>query len=214
MKIYAINGGPRKTWNSATMMEHFTKGMLSAQEDAEIEIINLYDHIYTGCKSCFACQRKNAKPLECAVKDDIHDILKETFKADGIVFASPIYFNDITAQLRGFLERLMYPGVSKKSVPTAFIYTMNVTEKQMKESNYEASLATSKMYLEYTFNSELEQIFAYNIYQKNYDDFKPTRRNVAEKKIWHETQFPIDCQNAFEAGKRMVEKIRSLSKNE
>ena len=213
MKIHAINGSPRKTWNSATILEHFTRGVHSAQEDAEIEIINLYDYIYTGCKSCFACKLKNGKLLECAVRDDIHDILQEAFTSDGIIFSSPIYFQDVSAQMRGFLERLMYPGISPKTIPTAFIYTMNATEQQMKNSYIPASLATLKMYLESTFHSETEQIFAYNTLQKkNYDDYRATRQSVAEKKILHETQFPIDCQNAFEAGKRMVEKIRAIVK--
>jgi len=122
---------------------------------------------------------------------------------------------DITAQMRGFLERLMYPGVSPKCISTAFIYTMNATEQQVKDFNLAARLATSKSYLEHTFHSELEQIFAYYTYQyKNYDDYRASFWNEPEKRMWHETQFPIDCQNAFEAGKRMVEKIRGISKDE
>ncbi|MBP1917654.1 hypothetical protein [Youngiibacter multivorans] len=35
MKIYAINGGPRKTWNTATMLDYFVKGVLSVQEDTD-----------------------------------------------------------------------------------------------------------------------------------------------------------------------------------
>lgn len=190
------------------MLDYFVKGVLSVQEDADIEIINLYDLTYTGCKSCFACKLKNGIPLVCAVRDDIYDILKNTFTADGIIFSSPIYFQDVSAQMRGFLERLMYPGVSPKTIPTAFIYTMNATEQQMKDSNIPASLATSKMYLENTFHSEMEQNFAYNTYQKkNYDDYISTRHNEPEKRVWRETQFPIDCQNAFEVGIRMARQI-------
>ncbi|MBP1682429.1 MAG: putative flavodoxin [Proteobacteria bacterium] len=162
------------------------KGVHSVQEDAEIEMIHLYDYTYTGCKSCFTCQRKNGKPLECAVCDDIHDILKGAFDSDGIIFATPIYFHDISAQLRGFLERLMYPGVSPKDVPTALIYTMNATEQQMEEFHFETNLATSKLFLGHTFHVTPEQIFAFNTYQhKNYDDYRSTRHNEAEKRAWH-----------------------------
>lgn len=213
MKIYAINGSPRKTWNSATMLVNFIKGIHSVKEDAEIEVIHLYDYLYTGCKSCFACKLKNGKALECAIRDDINSVLKGTFSSDAIIFSSPIYFQDVSAQMRGFLERLLYPGVSLKTVPTAFIYTMNANEEQMKNSYIPASIATLKMYLKSTFHYETEEIFAYNTLPKtNYDDYVATRQNIEEKKLLHETQFPIDCQNAFEAGKRMVEKVLEVNK--
>jgi multimeric flavodoxin WrbA len=102
----------------------------------------------------FACQRKeNHEHLCCHIRDDIHDILDGAFRGDGLVFATPIYFFDITAQLRAFLERLMYPGVSEKQIPTAFIYTMNAPEQIKEELNFEASLSTSKRFLESTFQN-------------------------------------------------------------
>ena len=53
MKAIAINGSPRKKWNTAILLENALKGAES--EGAETEIINLYDLDYKGCKSCFAC---------------------------------------------------------------------------------------------------------------------------------------------------------------
>ena len=57
-------------------------------------------------------------------------LLKNTYHADGIVFASPIYYSNVTAQLRLFWERLMFPGPSSREVPTAVIYTMSMDEGQ------------------------------------------------------------------------------------
>lgn len=75
MKIYAINGSPRKKYNSATMLRSFVDGVKSAESEAEVEFINLYDYKYTGCISCFACQRKeNREQLGCRIKDGISDI--------------------------------------------------------------------------------------------------------------------------------------------
>lgn len=48
MKIYAINGGPRKTWNTATMLKSFLDGATSASDQVETEIIHLFDLNYTG----------------------------------------------------------------------------------------------------------------------------------------------------------------------
>ena len=54
MKIVAVNGGPRKNCNTAQLLDSFLTGVREAAPDAEIEVIHLYDYLYTGCKSCFA----------------------------------------------------------------------------------------------------------------------------------------------------------------
>ena len=54
MKIVAVNGGPRKNCNTAQLLDSFLNGVREAAPDAEIEVIHLYDYLYTGCKSCFA----------------------------------------------------------------------------------------------------------------------------------------------------------------
>jgi len=217
MKIYAINGSPRKKCNSAQMLQSFVDGVKSINTDADIEYVNLYDYKYTGCKSCFACQRKeNREHLCCRIHDDIHDFLDGAFRADGLVFATPIYFFDITAQLRAFLERLMYPGVSEKQIPTAFIYTMNALKQLKEELNFEASLSTSKRFLESTFHDAPESIYSFNTFQYNDSDAftEKFKRYVPEKKTRHNVQFPIDCQNAFDAGIKMVHKILNLQSEE
>lgn len=65
MKVYAINGSPRKNKNTATLLQKALDGVKEAAKDKEIEteIINLYDYNYTGCKSCFACKRLEAKVM-------------------------------------------------------------------------------------------------------------------------------------------------------
>lgn len=212
MKIVAVNGGPRKNCNTAQLLDSFLNGVREAAPDAEIEVIHLYDYLYTGCKSCFACQlTANRKDLGCRVKDSISELLRDTFHADGIVFASPIYYLNVTAQLRAFWERLLYPGHSPKKIPTAVIYTMNMTEEQ--EQKFAASpLKIIDMYLTDCFGMSPETIHSYNTFQFNdrpalNGDF---RQPVEEKKKHREEQFPKDLHNSFTAGQRMVERILSL----
>ena len=219
MKIYAINGGPRKKWNTATMLEHFLKGAASVGNHVETETIHLFDLKYTGCISCYACKRGGPGYGKCAVKDDIQALLRDLPLADGVVFGSPIYFHDITAQLRGFLERLVYQYLSfekgeanlaPKPLPIAMIYTMNVTGESMRQSGYQAVLAHMEQYLGRIFQTAPEQIFAFNTYQyKNYQDYKASYWNEPEKAAWHKNQFPLDCQAAFDAGKRMASQNES-----
>ncbi len=59
--IVIVNGSPRKNWNTAKMCESFANGVKEA--GGEVEIINLYDIDFKGCRSCFACKLKNGKTL-------------------------------------------------------------------------------------------------------------------------------------------------------
>jgi multimeric flavodoxin WrbA len=78
--VIAIYRSPRKTWNTARLLEHVLKGATS--EGAEIELIHLYDLDFKGCTSCFMCKLKDGKSYEkCAMQQDwcetgARDILK------------------------------------------------------------------------------------------------------------------------------------------
>jgi len=68
MKVMAFNGSPRKTWNTATLLNKALEG--AASQGAETELIHLYDLHYSGCKSCFACKLKEGASYgKCATKD-------------------------------------------------------------------------------------------------------------------------------------------------
>lgn len=59
MNVIAINGSPRKKWNTATLLEHTLEGAKS--QGADTELVHLYDLDYKGCTSCFACKLKDGK---------------------------------------------------------------------------------------------------------------------------------------------------------
>ena len=106
--IYILNGSPRKNWNTAKMCESFKKGTQDTGINAEI--INLYDLNYKGCYSCFACKVKNGKSYgKCGYPDELKEILEKVSNSEGLVFASPVYFGELTAQMRAFMERLLFP---------------------------------------------------------------------------------------------------------
>ena len=70
MKIIAINGSPRKNWNTHILLEKCLEG--AKETGAETELINLYDINFKGCISCFACQRKGIALSKCAMRDYLH----------------------------------------------------------------------------------------------------------------------------------------------
>ena len=67
--LIAINGSPRKNWNTATLLQHAMKG--AADAGASTEMINLYSLNFKGCTSCFACKLKTRPHGSCAMKDDL-----------------------------------------------------------------------------------------------------------------------------------------------
>lgn len=217
MKIYAINGGPRKGWNTDTMLKKFLEGAASVSDQVETEMVYLYDLDYKGCVSCFACQRNNEKTNgQCQVRDGIYDLLRKIPLSDGVVFGCPIFFHDVTAQLRAFLERLLYQYIdfdkdsegshAPKKLPLTMIYTMNVTEQAMLNSRYDFIVGSIETYMQSIFGTRPEQLFAFNTYQfDDYSKYRVSYWDEAQKAEQRKTQFPIDCQAAFEAGKRMAE---------
>ena len=57
-KIIVIDGGPRKNFNTASMLQKFAEGASSVNSDIEVKNIRLYGLDYKGCMSCMACKIK------------------------------------------------------------------------------------------------------------------------------------------------------------
>lgn len=216
MKVYAINGSPRKNKNTATLLQKALDGVKESVKDKEIEteIINLYDLNYTGCKSCFACKRLEGKSYgKCAVKDDIQEVLDKVSQADGIIFGSPIYFGNITGQLQSFLERLLFPylvydknysSIAPKKMPTAFIYTMNVPEELIDQIGYLKTFNRIESTIERHFTKPLV-LYSNNTYQfDDYSKYESSAFSEEAKAAHRKIQFPIDCQKAFDLGVSLI----------
>ena len=132
-KIIIIDGGPRKNMNTAQLLQRFAEGVKSVGNDVEVKTVRLYDLDYRGCMSCMACKLKGNAQNVCRFKDALTPILEEIAHADGLVLGSPIYFGEVTGQMRTFLERLAFPWLSyndysmtaPKRMPVVFIETLN-----------------------------------------------------------------------------------------
>ena len=196
------------------MCESFKKGAES--RDVEVEIVNLYDINYSGCRSCFACKLRNGKNFgRCAYPDELSPLLEKITSADGLVLASPIYFGEVSGQMRSFIERLMfpffeykegYPSIAPKKLQTAVIYTMNVPE-EICEETYADTFHRLEWFLGKLFTPP-ERICAFDTYQfDNYDKYVAELFDKDHKKRQHEEQFPQDLQNAYNHGVKMAEKI-------
>lgn len=100
MKILCLMGSPRKKGNSATVASRL---MSKAQElGAEVETVFLNELVYRGCQACYACKTGSEN---CVLKDDLTSVLDKVKEADALVLASAIYYGDVTAQLKTFIDR-------------------------------------------------------------------------------------------------------------
>ena len=95
-KIIIIDGGPRKTFNTASMLQKIAEGAASVSDQIEVKTIRLYDMQYRGCMSCMACKLKGKASHLCKYKDALTPVLEEIAEADGLAIGSPIYFSEIS----------------------------------------------------------------------------------------------------------------------
>ena len=211
MKIIAINGSPRKTWNTHTLLEKALEGAREA--GAETELINLYDINFKGCTSCFACKRKGSSLNKCAMKDDLEPILQKISECDGLVLGSPIYYTSITGEMASFLERLFFPYGSYELKPssfgrkinTAFIYTMNAPSFALPLIGYNKTFKYYKKQMKYTFGAS-EYLVVTSTYQfEDYSKYSITVFSGEKRLKRREEVFPKDCEKAFLLGKRLCQ---------
>lgn len=217
MKALFVNGSPRKKFNTAKLLESAMKGAQDA--GAEVELVNLYDYEFTGCKSCFACKIKNSKTNGlCAIKDKLRPILEKAVEADVIIIGSPVYFSYPTGQVRSFVERLLFPihtynvdengnhqSIPHKKVKTAVIYTMNCPEDWMEKFNYPTILGETVKNLQIVLGHS-EVLYSCDTYQySDYSRYEGNMFDEVKKREHRDKQFPIDLQKAYELGKRLSE---------
>ena len=210
-KIMIIDGGPRRNMNTAQMLQKVAEGAQSVGKEIEVKTVRLYDLDYKGCMSCMACKIKGKASNVCKFKDALTPILEEIAQADGLVMGSPIYFGDVTGQVRTFLERLAFPWLSyndysmtaPKKMPVILIETMNGTPERNNSNGYGS--------MEYCINAALgepERVVAYNTYQvKDYSRFELAGFSEEMKRQYRDEHWEEDLQKAFDAGKRMAESI-------
>ena len=210
MKILAINGSPRKTWNTATLLNKALEG--AASQGAQTELIHLYDLTYKGCISCFACKRKDGISYgKCAYQDDLTPVLEKIDLADAVIFGSPIYFSNVTGALRSLMERMLfqylvydenYSSLVTKKKPIGLIYTMNIPESALQDWGYDRTFLANENTFTRIFGSA-ESLVVTDTYQfSDYSQYVTTAFDEAAKANRRQDVFPEDCKKAFEMGVR------------
>lgn len=131
-KVLIVSASPRKNGNSDTLCNQFQKGALESGN--LVEKVFLKDYNINYCMGCGVCNNTHV----CVQKDDMSAILNKMVEADVLVFATPVYFYSMDAQLKTFIDRTVprYTEVRDKEV--YYIMTAADTDERMLNSTVEA----------------------------------------------------------------------------
>jgi multimeric flavodoxin WrbA len=215
MKIFGINGSPRKGWNTHLLVEEVLKG--AAEKDAETELINLYDLNFHGCICCLGCKVKGSTKIgRCVVDDELSPVLEKLHNSDGFVIGSPIYINEVTASVRALFERLTFQYLSynvgqsaafTRKIRTGFIFTTNVSETAYDQIGYTSRFTGYKMMLERIFGAAEYLVSGETHFVNNYDKYELSSFNAADRKKRREEIFPKHLAAAHAFGTRLTESV-------
>ena len=217
MKVLAINGSPRKEWNTVEILSAALEK--ARQQGAEAELIHLDSLKFTGCKSCFACKRIGSASFgRCALQDDLKAVLDSILSADVALFGTPIYFSDVTAGIRALFERLWFPSLNynkertvnyPRNVVCGLVYTMNVADPKLYESLYQQHTSIMELLVGPTERFIVTDTMQFDDYSK----YLSTMFDAAQKKRRHEEIFPQQKAEAAEWFSGLMEKKRKMEED-
>ena len=218
LKILAVNGSPRKRGNTQELVEAMLEGARQMANDdvaVETETSFIYDiPNVKGCAGCLGCKLANSRTYgHCVRKDDMTPLIEKASAADALVFASPLYYLNLTGEMRSFIERLFYPymtyeagfrTVAPKRMPTAFIYTMNMTEQNWHDYGMDKTAEMLEFFAGRIFGPA-ERLAAYNTTQvADYSRYRLDMFPPEEKAAYKAAHWEKDLETAREIGRRLV----------
>ena len=99
MKILVLTGSPRKGGNSSTLADNFIKGAKEAGHHVE-----RFDAAFKNVHPCIGCNKCGMNG-DCIFKDDFEFVRRHITDSDVVVFATPMYYFGISAQLKAVIDR-------------------------------------------------------------------------------------------------------------
>ena len=128
MKIVGIVCSPRKGGNTEILVAEALNA--ASEKGAETEIVLVADKQINPCDACDACLENGA----CVIEDDMQDIYQKLENADGIIFGTPVYFNNVSAQAKAVIDRtyaLLWTGKLRGKVAGAAVAVRRVGAGQV-----------------------------------------------------------------------------------
>ena len=207
-KIVVVNCGPRKGWNTDTLLKEAARG--AEEAGAEVIRFDMYRlEKYNGCVSCFGCKKEQNKG-HCVVKDGLSPVLDAIREADGLIIGSPNYLSELTAAFRALYERLIFPNLTynkeipccnEHKIPVLLIMTSNAPDMMYQQLLYGYQQTFSRFVgpTDVLVSGDTLQLADYSKTDWEWSMFDPEA-----KKERHENVFPQECRKAYEKGKRLA----------
>jgi NAD(P)H-dependent FMN reductase len=207
-KIVVVDAGPRKGWNTDTLLKEAARGAEDA--GAEVQFFDLYRlEKFTGCISCFGCKKEKFKG-HCICRDGLTPVLDAIREADGVIIGSPNYLGDMTAMFRALYERLIFqnltynketPCCNDHPVPVLLVMTSNAPEMMYRDvmNNYKGTLDRFVGPTKVFRSGNTLQLKDYSKTDWEWSLFDP----IAKQKR-HETVFPKECEKMYALGSEMA----------
>ena len=131
-KVLIISSSPRQGGNSDLLCDEFAKGAVTSGN--EVEKITLSDKKIGYCLGCGVCNTTS----KCVQKDEMSVVLDKMVAADVIVFATPVYFYTMSAQMKTLIDRTVprYTEITNKEF--YYIVTAADTEESSMEKTIES----------------------------------------------------------------------------
>lgn len=214
MKVMAINGSPRKQWNTVQILSAVLDE--AKKQGAETEVIHLDNLQFTGCKSCFACKRIGSPSFgRCALHDDLKLVLEQILSADVVLFGTPVYFGDVTASMRALFERLWFPSLNYDeersvnyscNVVCGLIYTMNIAKPEFYTNLYQQHAGNMNRLVGPTEYFVVEDTRQFD----DYDKYLSTMFDAAHKQQQYNKVFPEQKERAKQWMLSLMEKAEEI----
>jgi multimeric flavodoxin WrbA len=111
--VIAINGSPLRNGNTSILIGHIREEL--EREGISTEEVNLGGHVARGCTACMKCVEN--QDGHCVFDDDIiNSCIDKMVEADGIILGSPVYFLDVTAEMKGLIDRAGFVAMANRDL--------------------------------------------------------------------------------------------------
>lgn len=176
-KVTILSTSLRANSNSEMLALRFSEGAKDAHND--VKFITLKNKKISFCQGCLACQ----KLKHCVIDDDMKEIINEVISSDVLVFATPIYYYEMSGQMKTLIDRLN--PIYTQDYQFKDIYLL-VTAADTSKDAYKRALKGLEGFSECFLNTNIKKV----IFQGGVTDAK----EIANKKSLDE---------AYELGKNI-----------
>lgn len=159
MKIVVITGSPHRDGTSALMAREFIEGANKSGHE-----IYRFDAAFKKVHPCIGCDKCECGKNPCVFQDDMEELYCKLQEADVVVYISPLYYHNISAQLKTVIDR--YHGIDNLICGTEKKVFTIITAAYPEDWVFDGVKATIKTTARYLGWKDCGGIYAYGCYQK------------------------------------------------